>query len=226
MDAVYIVKQGASSWADNELRYSIRSLKNIKFDKLWIVGHKPDFIDCNHIKCDDPYEKQSNAIHKILKVCDSQISDDFILLNDDFLFLEPQELVTYHREPDLREFGKELQSKYGQALKNAFEYLATYNLGYKNYEVHYPMVFNKTKFKELFSKIDYINKPMTYRSIYGNYYKLDSQLTEDFKAFTQPQVEELKRGKFLSTDNPVVRNMFFVKWLNRKFPEPSNFEVK
>ena len=85
MDIVYF----ARGEENEELRYSIRSVcKNFAFpvNKLVIVGTKPSYITPDlFIKLDPKINKYANvrmAIEKVLD--DDRISEDFILMNDDF----------------------------------------------------------------------------------------------------------------------------------------------
>ena len=87
MDLVYICRSG-----DNEeLRYSIRSMvANVPHDNLWVVGGKPSWYIGKHIpvkQSDDKYDNARNNLKAIVE--SSEISDRFILVNDDFYVTKP-----------------------------------------------------------------------------------------------------------------------------------------
>jgi hypothetical protein len=89
LDIIYKYRADLSHW--HELRYSLRSLSNLTDKgKVYIVGDLPQWA-CNvvHIPCDDPYKdnKDANLIRKLLKACDSDISDDFMQMSDDMLIM-------------------------------------------------------------------------------------------------------------------------------------------
>jgi len=93
MDIVYLVKKTKD---DNiELRYSLRSLSNIKHDRVFFVWYKPKWIkNIIHIPYEDRNTKFENVKdkHKIISELDIE---DFIYMNDDFYFLEKQEVENY-----------------------------------------------------------------------------------------------------------------------------------
>jgi len=86
MDFVYVSKQG-----DNEeLRYSIRSVrKNFLESNVWLVGGKPDWYNGNFIPVENISSKFNNIRNCIKQAALSkEISDDFILMNDDFFIIK------------------------------------------------------------------------------------------------------------------------------------------
>ena len=95
MDFVYICRTGPNE----ELRYSIRSVMNSFPDaKIWVSGGKPDWYIGNYISIDQNGSKYANAIANINAICDSkEISDDFVLMNDDFFILKKIDSIkTFH----------------------------------------------------------------------------------------------------------------------------------
>jgi hypothetical protein len=86
MDLVYICRDG-----DNEeLRYSIRSaVANLPHDNIWIVGGKPDWYTGNFIRTKQNGLKFDNARNNLNTACRKyEISSDFVLMNDDFYFMD------------------------------------------------------------------------------------------------------------------------------------------
>lgn len=227
MDVVYPLKKDASKWDDNEIKYSLRSLRNIKFDKVFIIGYKPNFLNDEviHIQKNDIYEnKQTNVIEKIMTICkDERVSDDFILMNDDFYFLEPQEvnILIRGKLENMGEFT--LKSKYGYSLREAVKWLKERNLETNSYEVHYPMIYNKQKFLDLFSQIDYKENPILHRSVYGNYYNVPyKEDVKDFKVFNLKDFAH-RNEKFLSTNNEIP--FLIRKFIKEKLINKSKFEI-
>lgn len=90
MDIAYILKEKPDNY--DELRYSLRSLKNIQHDKLFICGYLPKFINnrkVTYIPTLQTLSKYENARNNKIELCKcSLLSDDFILFNDDFYMLE------------------------------------------------------------------------------------------------------------------------------------------
>ena len=235
MDVVYPLRKNSSSWKNNELRYSLRSLVQYGpgFRNIVIIGDLPAFVEnVRHIAHSDPYpNKQSNVIDKLLHLSEGKkISADFILMNDDFFFLQPaQEIQTYTIGDIMGLRNFRTRSRYGQAIRNTYTWLKKRGLPLRNYEVHYPFIYNTKKFKTLFSEIDYIGTPVLHRSLYGNYYGLAwTELKKDFKIYRNPHPRMFRDPRtcmepFISTsaDIPVVIKKFF----EAGFPLATSFEV-
>jgi len=217
---------------DDELKYSLRSLKYIKdqYRNVVIVGDKPDWIkNIIHIKAKDKYSnKQCNAISKLAKACrNKKVSNTFILMNDDFIFLVPQKIEIYHKKK-----LSDLASHYGRgqyyhSIKNSRKALKdlTRRTTFKNYELHYPFIYNKNKFLKLFSQINWKHIPTIHRSVYGNYYMVPGkELIKDFKVYADTYQNGITDQKFISTDNQLMLNKKFKRLLKQKFPFKSKYE--
>ena len=113
-DFVYIVKESEDN---EELRYSLRSIsKFYPSNKIWIVGYKPSWIqNVNYIPVkQDCGDKWKNSVNNIIKACESEeISNDFILMNDDFIILKknkPLEIIGNFNlgslDYNIQKFGK------------------------------------------------------------------------------------------------------------------------
>ena len=218
MDIVYLVK---NSPTNEELTYSMRSLENIPHDKVFLVGGCPSNIDRGkviYIPTLQGPNKYKNTTLGLKTVCeDSRLSEDFILMNDDFFILKPiqfpvselnlcrgtiQEVLASMRA----KFGTDTYYTVSMAQTQAF----LQDLGYStplSYELHIPMVINKKSFLGLFS-LDYIGSIQFghYRSIYGNLYLKDSKEVEDVKVYCDNMTRH--SDKFLSTEDnswPLIR---------------------
>ena len=149
MDIVYICREG-----DNEeLRYSIRSvMQNLPHRNIWVVGGKPNWYNGNHIAVRQNGRKYDNARKNMQAIAASlEISEDFILMNDDFFVIKKvKDLSHYHGGP-LSERIDFLKNKYGvspyiKMLTKTAKYLAHRGIRDPlNYALHVPFVMNKTK---------------------------------------------------------------------------------
>jgi len=207
MDFVYILGSG-SNWLDNELRYSLRSLKNVKdkIGKIWVVGKDSGFLkDVEHVPFPDDFKnKNQNALAKILFVCNEEpfLSEDFVLMNDDFYFLKPQPIKNRARKSlkeTLTDYRKRnINSKYVAAMENTVAYLENNNLPLVDYEVHYPLIINKEAFKKVFENIDWKANPLLFRSVYGNSVKLKTtRIKEDCKAYNDDDLKRMQNKHFI-----------------------------
>lgn len=91
IDVVYPLGTG-SRWANNELRYSIRSVikhfTNLR--NIVVIGEKPRWLtQCIHIALGDLESKDVNIRHKLKAACnDNRISETFIYAADDKFMTE------------------------------------------------------------------------------------------------------------------------------------------
>lgn len=196
MDILYPLKPDATS---QELLFSIRSLENIKHDKLVFVGGYPNNIKRNsaiHIQNRQTGTKWQNSKNNIRAACqDIRLSDDFILMNDDFFILQqidnPNIQLNLHRGT-LKDVCAFYNTKLGnetqwcRGMRETGELLVS--LGIKQplcYELHIPMVMNKQKVLQLFA-LPGINKiaSVQIRSLYGNLYLRNSKYCNDVKVLT------------------------------------------
>ena len=234
MDIVYLVKD---CYLNEELTYSLRSLKNIPHDKVFIVGGFPTNLKREslvHIPVLQGNNKYRNTTNNLKHICSNKaISEDFILMNDDFFILKPvvpEELNLCRGYIDdviceyVRRYG-EFYSQYIREMKQAKIFLE--DLGIKkplSYELHIPMVINKQKFLDIFSipHIDALGDNSQKRSIYGNLYCKNSKVINDVKVFND-YFYPLGSDKFLSTeDNSWSKTKQYV---NSLFPEKSIYEI-
>lgn len=233
IDVVYILRNNGTRWMDNEIKYSIRALEqNIKFGKLWIVGGCPKFIDkskIRYIKAEDPFSnKLKNAIHKITLACrEEEVSENFILMNDDFFFLKRTEGVEYFNKGKLEASKKNHSTKggyYYRAICDTIEMLK--DMGIDNptdFEVHYPIIFNKKKFIKTVEKIS-VEEGYLFRSVYGNMNHIESKYRRDVKVYKMDQFKRYRVKDFMSTDEKIVTDIKFQKWIDKRFKLKSGFE--
>ncbi len=216
MDACYLVDTRTKDY--NPLKYSVRSIsKNLKFDKLFIVGEKPEFLndDVLEIKVKDKRRnKFLNITEKLWAIINNdRVSEDFIVLNDDFFINEPVNEVPYYHI----NLEEEVMSDHLRKIVNKFpnQWIFT---------PHFPIVYNKTLLKELL-----LNKNIKgecIRTHYCNYYQVESQEVVDKKAYSLRQLEEFLDEPWFSTCDSVEKNKRFTKVLDKSYPRPSKYERK
>lgn len=235
MDIVYIVRNGDEN---NELLYSLRSVQKFmpSFDNIVIVGYKPEWVNSDNVIYIPTHQKRiksswENARNNFLTACKSSlISDDFILMNDDFIATRPiknlNESLSKVKNSIKQQIQKwkdiNIKSGYTNGFNTLLEFLQkTYKIkNPMNYELHIPMIINKKKALELFSLpevqefIDN-NYVSLYRSLYGNYYGIEyNEIINDVKFYiTEPQE--------ITTEWISV----FDGWINnyRKYPRLNKF---
>lgn len=227
MDIVYILGTG-SKWNNNEIRYSLRSLSNLPHGKVFVVGELlPWFDNIIHIPASDPFtNKQQNALHKLsITAALRNLSNDFILMNDDFFILRKQSSIKPYYRRTLEEAMEQHQAKgsrYFEAIQNTYE---MYPNGL-DYSLHIPFVFNKTKLRKTIKHLEGLDKPVLLRTVYGNMHKIGGEQMDDVKLCQKDwrRQRELPNLPFLSTDDQIVRKARFEKAMKRRFPAPSVYE--
>ncbi len=233
LDVVYILRNSGTRWGNNEIRYSVRSIDgHFDFGNLWIVGKMPKFFDdkkVHLIEAEDIHSnKIKNAIAKISKACrERRISQEFILMNDDFFFNKRKKEIEYFNKGKLRITMKNHETKggyYYKAIKNTVSILK--DMGIKDpldFEVHYPIVFDKDKFLEMVASIDE-REVFLFRSVYGNLNVKKSKYRRDVKVFNIKQFKSKSKLDFISTDDRVVMKKEAQKWFSTTFKNRSRFE--
>lgn len=218
MDYVYLCRDG-----DNEeLRYSIRSVvKNGSPDNVWVVGGKPDWYVGNFIEVLQDKGKFENQVKSLKEVCkNSRISDDFILMNDDFYILKPVEEYKYF-DGFLKDKINKHSSQYGnssycRALKGAVRQLNSMGISEPiNYDVHMPMALNKANLVQV------LDLSLSPRSVYGNLFINDGINIKDVKIYKDSKEINLNNS-LISTEDSSFK--LIKEELQNLFPQPSIYE--
>lgn len=206
-DVVYFVKD---SEQNEELKYSLRSLKNLNHGTVFIAGYKPSWVDGSvvHIAVEqnqDKYENVAAILQATLE--DGRLSEDFILMNDDFFVLQVTDRIVPLRRMKpvdhyIELFSKvDAQSRYVENMKRARDLLRSW--GHEqidSYELHTPFLYNKAKLRDLISRLPK-DQPLSHlRTIYGNYYQLGGERMVDVKVINDEQ-DISYNGQFLSTSD-------------------------
>lgn len=218
MDYVYLCRNG-----DNEeLRYSIRSVvANGNPDTIWVVGGKPDWYCGNFIEVPQNKNKFENQVNSLKTVClNKDISDNFILMNDDFYILKSTSEYKYYDgllinkiDAHSKKYGN---SSYARALKGAMKALAKRNIDKPiNYDVHMPMTFNKNNLAQV------LDLSLSPRSVYGNIFIFDGIEMKDVKIYKDTDVINMSNNLISSEDSSF--NLIKEK-LNLLFPNKSIYE--
>lgn len=224
MDIVYILGTG-SRFDDEEIRYSLRSLCNLPHNNVYVIGEKPDFFSdaIRHIPAEDPYEvKQQNAFHKLRIACEVEdISDDFILMNDDFFILKTIDNVEYYYRDTLDNSIAKHPSNSGD-FYNAMVFTRDLLGGGKDFAHHSPFVYNKKRLSKLLQK-EY-GSVVHLRTLYANTWQIEGIQREDVKCTDKKSYLKLIEGDMISTDDLIFGSNRFQKKIKQLFPEICKYE--
>ena len=185
MDFVYICKDGHNE----ELRYSIRSvMASFPDAKVWLVGGRPSWYTGNFIFIQQRSAKYINAVNNLKAICSSEdISEEFVLMNDDFYIVEKIESVeTLHGGLliDKINLYKKITTQSGYISKLEKTFVKMTDLGIKSpldYELHVPMIMEKNKLKIVLRH----GSEFLWRSMYGNIFNIGGTEMEDVKVYTE-----------------------------------------
>ena len=229
MDFVYICRSGENE----ELRYSIRSvLHSFPDAKIWLVGGKPDWYKGNYVSVEQNHNKYTNAINNLTTLCKTeQISNNFILMNDDFFIIKKIDKIDYSH-------GGLLSGKIDKYVKITGSSLYIKKLIQTNtrlnerginkpldYELHTPMPMERDKLLTIIKKYP----SCLWRSMYGNIFEVGGSQMQDVKVYTNRRHlarsnEITEQSIFLSTEDQAFAGIQN-KILNNLFLEPSRHEL-
>jgi hypothetical protein len=138
LDVVYVLVTG-SSWDNNEIRFSIRSVpKNLPgIGRIIIIGEKPSglkgFVHIAHPDEFPSINADGNIIRKVIPACqDPRLTDQFLFMNDDHIIIYIACRESTDSQIALNTYQKYFQN---QNLKDMFlAYTLPYYLtGWKNF---------------------------------------------------------------------------------------------
>lgn len=226
LDIIYPVRPGDDN---EELRYSLRSLRNFPHNQVWIVGHKPPWVtNTRYIPGNRQRHRRANLWHNILAACQHpDVSDEVVIFNDDFFITQPIDHAPILSRGTLDDHINLKRVQRGapwwrDSLITTRAVLQT--LGHLNpisYELHTPFPANKHLMAETLERFQHItpHNPPQWRSLYGNLHITTSRRAgEDAKAYCRGPL----RTPFHSTEDASFR--YFRDDLNTLFPTPSRYE--
>lgn len=218
MDVLYYIGNG-SRHQNRELRYSLRALeKHCKdVDNVWVVGNKPPFLadGVKYLWVEDDGLWWQNAYKKTMAAIEAGISNEFLLMNDDFYMMRDfwaAKYPHYHKG----EIGDIAKNSYQEVIISTKRILAGLGKPTKHYGVHCPMRINGEKYKELAPFYADSNKPVSARCLYGNLFCRGKQVADN--KFNTPKVGDT--GCYSSKDWAGDA----LKELKEMYPVPSKWE--
>lgn len=236
MDVLYLM---ANIGNGAELKYSLRTLVNLPHERVFISGGCPACIDKSkvvHIPTKQEGTKYENSSNNLKAACrDPRLSEDFILMNDDFFITQPitdpvQELSLNRGKLDdvfqfyFNKFAG--SSGWAKGMRDTGNWLKKRGISEPLcYELHIPMIMNKRKVLDMFALNGVENLPIFHkRSAYGNIYHIGGEKIKDVKVTSSSIFKPEKVGKFLSCDDvsfPEVKT-----FLDLKYSAKSEYEIQ
>lgn len=232
-DVVYVVRRGE----DNEpLRYSLRSLAHVPHGTVWIAGYTPTWVRGVR-SIDAPQTGRSRfdrSQDNLAAACaHPEVSDSFVLFNDDFYAMEPLgEVPMLHRGRLADVIGRPLGGKRRRSplayMQTAMEtgWLLT-DLGVPDplsYDLHLPMPIDKGRMGETIEIARRKDVPAGHiRTLYGNYHQVGGQQAEDVKPREGARDPRIPDGPWLSSGDRSWRGKLGAH-IRAALPTPSPYE--
>lgn len=237
LDIVYVVKDSAYN---AELRYSLRSVdKNFPHHRLWFYGGKPVGLHPDkQVVVKQEGNRKYDRVRNMLKMIaeNDEITDDFVLFNDDFFVMDKVKDLPYYAGERLSDLCVQIEIKnnyrptpYTTELKRTIAALSP-EYQTDNFELHLPMRLNRGILLDIINS--YPNNRGT-RSLYGNVLlKSDLAIDEDWnfggkdvKIWEQDKAPEVSSEcPFLSTSDESFADGLVGDFIRRQFPDKSRWE--
>ena len=226
LDVVYVLK---SNIDPEELRYSLRSVeKNFPHRYVWFVGSQPEGFKpdkaLRHVQTGNcKWALIKSSLWKVIE--NEEITENFFWFNDDFFVMKKQtgkftNFVDGTLERRIDELHRdEGMSAYTRSLYKAEQELMSLNYPTMNYDVHLPILVNKTLAEHSINKC---SSPQ-FRSIYGNINEIPYVIHPDVKVYDTESVPE--EYAYLSTHDRSFKEGKVGKYIRATFDKPSRFEV-
>ncbi|MFD8509716.1 hypothetical protein ACFV27_01020 [Streptomyces antimycoticus] len=228
-DIVVPVREGA---ANEQLRYALRSwAAHLPHRRVWIVGYRPRWaVGVEHIPTRQTGTKYQNTTAAVRAVCEhAEVSDAFLLCNDDFFVMRPVEAMpVLHRGPVRTVeayYAARANGAYLRGLRETRDLLV--ELGHPDpvsYELHVPMPVQKTGMLAALDAarhLDVVHK----RTLHGNLAGLGGEQIRDVKILHRAPRDYGPDSPFLSTMPDSFAAGHVGQFIRRAFPRPCRYET-
>lgn len=218
MDVVYRVRVGERNDA---LRFSLRSLRNVEHDAVWVVGHRPRWVTgVEHVPGQGGERDLRLRERDLARACRSMGAIDALLVDDDMYLLEPWRPRAMHRGP-LADHAAQARGAYRRSLVATDEALRPLVDVPLSYELHVPFPFVPSVMAGLLQGASPGIQP---RSLYGNVERIGGTLAPDVKVRRREDLDRV--GPLLSTSSAASKFRLALPLLGRLFPDPSPYEAR
>lgn len=234
MDAVYLFGAGG----EEELRYSLRSISNLRqVDRVVVAGEHPAWLAGQVLRVTPdrhPNSRHANTWANLLAAClDDRLSDEFVLMNDDFFALQPVGAIPIWHAGPLS--ASRLRTAREDSRRDDFLHVMTLMgiPGRLSYERHIPMVMHRRLMASLMRSAiltahswsgPHVDPPVWKRTLYGNVaHPGVGELHDDVKIRGFDDVPA-PADLFVSTSDFTWRRGAVGRWLRARFAEPCRYE--
>lgn len=230
-DVVYMLRDGGRLADYEELRYSLRSLRNLPHRRVWIFGGRPDWLAGNvhHVHVTQGRIKHNNTglVMTSMAYNGEHISKEFYLFHDDFFITSPiPEVRRLYRSSwkDWLPSQSYPRAMRTQRLLGEFGKRTTLC-----YELHLPMVINTEAYRSMVFQIEAVHGAnvlcnVQKRSLYGNWVGYGGDQYPDPKVRIRDRDAITFPSPYVSTSDTAFSNYRVGGYLRQMFPDPSPYE--
>lgn len=231
-DIVYPLKHDDRAEGLPELRYSLRSLRNLPHGRVFLCGGRPPWANgVTHIPVPQHPNKYADARNNLTAaLLSDEVSDPFYLFNDDFFVMRPMDHVPIlHRgylEDVIATYRNPNDGTYVRAMGYALELLRSRGIDRPlSYELHLPLLIHKDPMIEALALREVYGPGDRYhlRTVYGNIANLGGTKTIDVKIRVSTVGEWTKWG-LLSTTDSLWRHHPSSTFIRDSFPDRGVYE--
>lgn len=223
-DVVYVCRPGANE----ELRYSLRSLSNLPHGRVWIAGHCPSWVSSKvgRIPVTSRVRGHQSAKANLRAACEHpEVSERFVYMNDDFFVMQPHdELPLMHRGTVYDVVtGRRMSTSYTRALEKTMRLLVEQGIPEPlMYDLHAPMLVDKVGMLEVLTLVG--DAPLLHeRTLYGNLNQLGGERRHNHKV--RHRDTGWQTWPFLSTNDVGFAGLPVGRFIRSRFPDQSPYEA-
>lgn len=230
-DVVYMLREGGPGDYE-ELRYSLRSLRNLPHGRVWIFGGSPPWVQgVTHVEVKQGKIKHTNTgfVMATIGYYTERLSEEFYLFHDDYFIMEPiPEVRRMYRST----WAQWLPSQSFQRAQQTQRVLK--ELGRRAdlcYELHVPMVIDSHAYRDMIQAIESrydtganMLCQVQKRSLYGNWVGYGGERFPDPKIRIRDRDSMTFPSPYLSTSDTAFSNYRVGMHLRQKFGDPSPYE--
>lgn len=235
MDVLYPLGNG-STWNNQEIHYSFRSLEFVKdLGSVFVVGSDPNFLS-EHVTFIPTYHNFPNPargiFENLLAACqDETFPETFLYITDDCFFCQECKIGNYpfYHLGAISDTLKKCSAEYYQHLFTTQEELKKRGLPILNFDSHYPIILEKSKVLELAEMYSWNRMHgLTFKSTYCNTFGIEGVQRPDCKVNAPHSfdwwINYASQREVFSIGDMALHEGGLVRFFKELFPNLSIFE--
>lgn len=156
-----------------ELDYAIKSINRYISEDVLVLDEKAPIDDWGR-------GSYLNQIAKFKYACETLPCESFLATADDVFILDEYKHVYHNRGTLQEQIELRRSGAYKRSLIETKRWLEKRNLPTLSFELHTPFLYDRLKLLELINMMPK-DKQIQIRSLYGNYYGVETEYSEDCK---------------------------------------------